>query len=81
MATALLLPVLNWARRLRFPVLFGITAAMFAVNALIPDPIPFLDELLLGMTTIVLANWKRRKDPRVVDSQAAPQQSTDSTRR
>lgn len=81
MATALLLPVLNWARKLRFPVLFGITAALFAVNALTPDPIPFLDELLLGMTAIVLANWKRRKDPRVIDSQDTAQGSTDSTRR
>lgn len=69
MATTLLLPVLNWARKLRFPVLFKITAALFAITLVIPDPIPFLDELLLGMSTIVLANWKHRKGPAVIDSQ------------
>ena len=52
MPSTLLLPVLNWARKLRFPVLFKITAALFAVTIFIPDPIPFLDELLLGMGTI-----------------------------
>ena len=74
MATTLLLPVLNWARKLRFPVLFKITAALFAVTLFIPDPIPFLDELLLGMGTIVLANWKHRKDPAVIDSHNQTQQ-------
>lgn len=74
MATTLLLPVLNWARKLRFPVLFKITAALFAITLVIPDPIPFLDELLLGMSTIVLANWKHRKGPPVIDSQNQTQQ-------
>jgi Family of unknown function (DUF6116) len=74
MPSTLLLPVLNWARTLRFPVLFKITAALFAATLFIPDPIPFLDELLLGMTTIVLANWKHRKDPPVIDSETTQQQ-------
>ena len=73
MPSTLLLPVLNWARKLRFPILFKITAALFAVTLVIPDPIPFLDELLLGMTTIVLANWKHRKDPAVIDSTTTQQ--------
>ena len=29
------------------------------------DPIPFLDEILFGLGTLLLANWKRRKDPEV----------------
>ena len=49
MASPLLLPLLNWARKLRFPTLFKITAILFAVNILIPDPIPFVDEILLGL--------------------------------
>ena len=69
MPSAIVLPVLSWARKLRFPILFKITAGLFALSVLLPDPIPFLDELLLGMTTIVLANWKRRKDPAVIESQ------------
>ena len=77
MPSVIILPILNWARKLRFPTLFKITAALFAFSVLLPpglDPIPFLDELLLGMTTIVLANWKNRKDPEVIDSQNQTQQ-------
>ncbi|MET0654046.1 MAG: DUF6116 family protein, partial [Pseudoxanthomonas sp.] len=71
MATPLLLPVLNWARKLRYPTLFKITAALFAITLFIPDPIPFVDEILLGLGTLLLANWKNRKSPSVVDSNNA----------
>ena len=74
MPSAIVLPVLSWARKLRFPILFKLTAGLFALSVLLPDPIPFLDELLLGMTTIVLANWKHRKDPAVIDSHNQTQQ-------
>jgi len=66
MPSPLLLPVLEWARRLRYPTLFKITAALFVVSVLLPpglDPIPLLDEVLFGLGTLLLANWKRRKDP------------------
>jgi len=71
MASPLLLPLMNWARKLRYPTLFKITAALFAFSVLLPpglDPIPFLDEILLGLGTLLLANWKNRKDPTVMDS-------------
>ena len=71
MATPLLLPLLNWARKLRYPTLFKITAALFAITLFIPDPIPFVDEILLGLGTLLLANWKNRKSPSVVDSNNA----------
>lgn len=60
MATPFLLPVLQWARRLRYPTLFKLTAGLFALTLLIPDPIPFVDELVLGLGTLLLANWKTR---------------------
>ncbi|HEV7269910.1 DUF6116 family protein [Pseudoxanthomonas sp.] len=66
MPSPLLLPVLEWARRLRYPTLFKITAALFVISVLLPpglDPIPLLDEMLFGLGTLLLANWKRRKDP------------------
>jgi hypothetical protein len=71
MASPLLLPLMNWARKLRYPTLFKITAALFAFSVLLPpglDPIPFLDEILLGLGTLLLANWKNRKGPTVMDS-------------
>ena len=40
-----------------------LTAALFAVNLVLPDPIPFVDELAFGLATLLLANWKRRKQP------------------
>ena len=64
MANPLLLPLLNWARKLRYPTLFKLTAALFAISVLLPpgvDPIPFLDEILFGLGTLLLANWKSRK--------------------
>lgn len=57
------LGLLSWARKLRFPVLFKLTAALFAVSLILPDPIPMLDELLLGLGTLLLASWKNRKEP------------------
>jgi len=63
MANPLLLPLLNWARGLRYPALFKVTAFAFAVSVLFPDPIPFIDEMVLGLGTLLLANWKHRKAP------------------
>lgn len=60
MPTPLLLPLLNWAGKLRYPTLFKITAALFAINLFVVDPIPFVDEILLGLGTLLLANWKNR---------------------
>lgn len=60
MINPLMAPALAWARRLRYPTLFKLTAGLFALTLLIPDPIPFVDELLFGMGTLLLANWKTR---------------------
>ncbi len=67
MATPLLLPLLNWAKKLRYPTLFKITAALFALTLFVPDPIPFVDEALLALGTLLLANWKNRKGPVIID--------------
>ncbi|NIJ69122.1 DUF6116 family protein [Xanthomonas sp. 60] len=65
MINPLMAPALAWARRLRYPTLFKITAGLFLVTLLVPDPIPFIDELLFGLGTLLLANWKRRSPPPV----------------
>src|SRR5690606_13756662 len=78
MATPLLLPVLAWARRLRYPTLFKVTAALFVLSVLLPDPIPMIDEILLGLGTLVLANWKNRNarviEGEVVDDYNSPRE-------
>ena len=63
MPNPVLLPLLDWARKLRYPTLFKITAALFVVTLFLSDPVPFVDEILFGLGTLLLANWKRRKDP------------------
>ena len=54
--------------RLRFPYLFAITAALFLVDLVVPDFIPFADELMLGLATALLGTWKlRRQTPPEVE--------------
>jgi hypothetical protein len=48
--------------RLRFPVLFVVTALLFLVDLVFPDVVPFVDELLLGLGTALLGSWRRRGD-------------------
>lgn len=53
-------PFLNWARKLKYPALFKIVGGLFVLTLLTPDPLPFIDEILLGLTTLMLAKWKDR---------------------
>lgn len=52
---------LKWARTRRFPTLLALTGGLFAVDLVVPDLIPFVDELLLGLGTLILARWKDRR--------------------
>jgi hypothetical protein len=52
--------LLRFASGLRFPYLFAAMAALFLLDLLIPDLIPFADELLLGLLTLLLGSLKRR---------------------
>jgi hypothetical protein len=54
--------VLRFASGLRFPWLFAMVAFLFGVDLLLPDVFPFVDELLLGLLTLTLGSWRRRKD-------------------
>jgi hypothetical protein len=61
----------RYASRLKFPQLFTVTAVLFVVDLIVPDLFPFVDEILLGLATLLLANWKRKIDP-VSDSASKP---------
>ncbi|WOX05205.1 DUF6116 family protein [Microbulbifer pacificus] len=50
---------LNYARRLKHPQLFKWICALFLIDLIIPDLVPFVDELLLGLATLFLAAWKK----------------------
>lgn len=56
-------PLLRWAEGLRFPRLALFTAALFVLDLVIPDFIPFVDEILLGLATLLLTNLRQRAQP------------------
>ena len=68
MPNPLVAPALRFLGRLSYPRLFLLTAALFLVDLVVPDFVPFADELLLGLGTLLFANWKRRKDPGSIDA-------------
>jgi hypothetical protein len=49
---------------LRFPTLVLILGLLTLADLLIPDFIPFADEIMLTILTILFGMWKNRKDPR-----------------
>jgi hypothetical protein len=55
--------VTRFASRLRYPMLFKLVAGLFLLDLLVPDIIPFADEILLALGTLLLGAWKRRGDP------------------
>jgi hypothetical protein len=59
MPNPILAPLLAFAGRLRFRTLFLVTAALFAIDTVVPDPIPFVDEILLGLGTLLLAALRK----------------------
>lgn len=60
MRRLLMIPLMRWASRLRHPTLFKWTAVAFAVSVLWPfDPIPLIDEIVLGLGTLWFAAWKK----------------------
>lgn len=48
---------------LRFPGLFALLLALTVADFLLPDPIPFLDEIVLALLTAIFALWKDRRSP------------------
>ena len=53
--------LMSFMSTLRFPWLLLITLTLFLVNVFVPDVIPFVDEILLGLIALVLARIKRKK--------------------
>jgi hypothetical protein len=51
---------MRYASNLRFPRLLAVTAALFVIDLLFPDVVPFVDEILLGLISLVLASLKKR---------------------
>ena len=54
----------RYASRLRFPWLFALLGALFVGDVLVPDMIPFADEIVLGLLTALFGTWKKRRGER-----------------
>lgn len=49
------------ANQLKFKNLFSLVISLFIIDLLVPDFIPFIDEIILGLLAIILANWKKER--------------------
>lgn len=47
--------------RLSAPRLFILTAILLVLDLLIPDTVPFIDEIALAAATLLLSRWRKRK--------------------
>lgn len=49
----------RFGRRLRFPQLFVFVLVLFLIDLFVPDAIPFADEILFGLLTVLLGSLRR----------------------
>lgn len=72
-----LAPVIRWLDRLSYPKLFLVAAGLFVANMFVPDPLPFVDELLFGIAAMVISRRKRaparERSGEVIDGEARRQ--------
>ena len=60
--------ILRQLSQLRFRNLFVIAAALLLVDIAIPDVVPLIDEILLGILTMLFWSW-RKPPSRVIDAE------------
>jgi hypothetical protein len=56
--------LLGYVESLRFPWLLLLTVVLFVVNLLVPDVLPFVDEILLALVAALLGRLKRKPRPK-----------------
>jgi hypothetical protein len=47
---------------LRFPTLFVLLAAVFLIDLVFPDLLPFVDEIALALLTAIFGMWRKRRN-------------------
>ena len=53
---------LKRTNQLKFKNLFFLVTGLFLIDLLLPDFLPFIDEIILGLMAIILANWKKERN-------------------
>jgi len=65
--------ILQQLGQLRFKNLFLIVAALLLIDIAIPDFVPLIDEILLGILTIMFWSWRKPSGgARVIDADEEP---------
>lgn len=59
--SVLIATFLAFSNKLKFRNLFIIVIGLFIIDLFIPDFIPLIDEIILGLLAIILANWKKER--------------------
>jgi hypothetical protein len=54
--------------RMRYPWVFVLLGALFVADLVIPDPIPFIDEVMLALLTFLVGSWRTRGKGAAVDA-------------
>lgn len=71
----------NFAVTLRFPRLLLLTLALFAVDFVVPDFIPFADEVLLALLAALLASIRKTRREKTIDAEARVVETSPVARR
>lgn len=58
-----LTPIRRFLEQRRFPTLLIIGAVLFGLNMLIPDALPFIDEILMLIATLLIGSVRKKKAP------------------
>jgi hypothetical protein len=56
--------LMRYASRLRFPKLLVLSGLIFILDLVFPDAIPFIDEILIGLITLLLASLRKKIETR-----------------
>jgi hypothetical protein len=64
--------IARFAAGLRFPTLFKIVGALFLIDFFLPDLIPFADEILLALGTLLLGSLRSRRGTPVAELEPGP---------
>ncbi len=60
--TGIIVFLTRYISRLRYPWLFVLTLALFLFDLAMPDFIPLLDEVLLGLLAAIFGKMRKRRE-------------------
>ena len=67
----ILAPIRRFLENRRFPTLLMIAAALLGLNMAIPDVLPFVDEILMLIATLLIGSLRKKKEQAQSDNPAS----------